>query len=59
MDVDQPYRSSPGNNLVRVAGLISKFSLGCGRTTADRQFFFINGRPCNPTKVCPPVVDDL
>lgn len=43
--------SSPGNNWVRVVGLISKFTLGCGRTTTDRQFFFINGRPCNPAKV--------
>ncbi|KAF9788005.1 hypothetical protein BJ322DRAFT_1002088 [Thelephora terrestris] len=42
---------SSGNNRVRVAGLISKFALGCGRTTKDRQFFFINGRPCNPAKV--------
>jgi DNA mismatch repair protein PMS2 len=62
-DVYSPRRSSPGNNRVQVIGLISKFSLGCGRTTTDRQFFFINGRPCNPTKVrqslssifdCPP-----
>ncbi|THH15413.1 hypothetical protein EW146_g5056 [Bondarzewia mesenterica] len=42
--------SSPSRNTVRVRGLISKFSLGCGRTGTDRQFFFINGRPCNPIK---------
>ncbi|KZT05115.1 DNA mismatch repair protein MutL [Laetiporus sulphureus 93-53] len=36
---------------VRVRGLVSKFSVGCGRTATDRQFFFINGRPCNPPKV--------
>ncbi|KIJ49650.1 hypothetical protein M422DRAFT_160918, partial [Sphaerobolus stellatus SS14] len=36
---------------VHVKGLISKFALGCGRTSADRQFFFVNGRPCNPGKV--------
>ncbi|KAF8577109.1 DNA mismatch repair protein MutL [Ramaria rubella] len=36
---------------VVVKGLISKFSSGCGRTNLDRQFFYINGRPCNPGKI--------
>ncbi|KAF8520420.1 hypothetical protein BU17DRAFT_46831, partial [Hysterangium stoloniferum] len=36
---------------VHVQGLISKFEPGCGRTSTDRQFFFVNGRPCNPSKV--------
>lgn len=36
---------------VVVRGMVSKFSLNCGRSASDRQFFFINGRPCNPTKV--------
>lgn len=53
-DANRPCRSSPGGNRVRVVGLTSKFALGCGRTTTDRQFFFINGRPCNPAKVCQP-----
>ncbi|KAH9942865.1 DNA mismatch repair protein MutL [Amylocystis lapponica] len=39
------------DNAVHVRGLISKFAVGCGRTGTDRQFFFINGRPCNPAKV--------
>jgi DNA mismatch repair protein PMS2 len=34
-----------------VEGLISKFSPGAGRAGTDRQFFFINGRPCTPSKV--------
>jgi DNA mismatch repair protein PMS2 len=34
-----------------VEGLISKFTPGAGRTGTDRQFFFINGRPCAPAKV--------
>ncbi|KAI0351151.1 DNA mismatch repair protein MutL [Trametes cingulata] len=38
-------------NEVKVRGLISKFAVGCGRTGTDRQFFFVNGRPCNPSKV--------
>ncbi|TFK51203.1 DNA mismatch repair protein MutL [Heliocybe sulcata] len=36
---------------VRVRGLISKFAVSCGRAATDRQFFYINGRPCNPSKV--------
>lgn len=32
-------------------GVISKFSPGNGRAGPDRQFLFINGRPCNPTKI--------
>jgi DNA mismatch repair protein PMS2 len=34
-----------------VEGLISKFTPGAGRVGTDRQFFFINGRPCAPAKV--------
>lgn len=36
---------------VKVKGLVSKFTVGAGRTTSDRQFFFVNGRPYNPGKV--------
>ncbi|KAH8093085.1 DNA mismatch repair protein MutL [Cristinia sonorae] len=36
---------------VRMCGLISKFVVGGGRTGTDRQYFFINGRPCAPSKV--------
>ncbi|KAI0823883.1 hypothetical protein BC628DRAFT_1382209 [Trametes gibbosa] len=38
-------------NRVQVRGLISRFSMGCGRNGTDRQFFFVNGRPCAPSKV--------
>ncbi|OBZ74664.1 Mismatch repair endonuclease PMS2 [Grifola frondosa] len=38
-------------NEVRVKGLVSKFAVACGRTGTDRQFFYVNGRPCNPSKV--------
>jgi DNA mismatch repair ATPase MutL len=41
----------PPVSRIRVEGLISKFSPGAGRTGTDRQFFFINGRPCAPVKV--------
>ncbi|EKM74869.1 hypothetical protein AGABI1DRAFT_19077, partial [Agaricus bisporus var. burnettii JB137-S8] len=36
---------------IRVRGLISKFSVSCGRTGTDRQFFYVNGRPCTLNKV--------
>ncbi|KAL0948421.1 hypothetical protein HGRIS_011002 [Hohenbuehelia grisea] len=36
---------------ITVKGLVSKFSVGCGRAGTDRQFFFVNGRPCNLNKV--------
>lgn len=36
---------------IQVKGLISKFSIGAGRSGPDRQFFYVNGRPCNLTKV--------
>lgn len=32
-------------------GLISKCSHGSGRSTNDRQFYYINSRPCEPTKI--------
>ncbi|KAK7677860.1 hypothetical protein QCA50_019172 [Cerrena zonata] len=36
---------------VHVRGLVSKFTVGGGRSGTDRQFFYVNGRPCTPTKV--------
>ncbi|OXG12257.1 DNA mismatch repair protein PMS2 [Cryptococcus neoformans Tu401-1] len=36
---------------VKVKGLISSAQWGCGFSTSSRQFFYINGRPCNLTKV--------
>ncbi|KIR97935.1 DNA mismatch repair protein PMS2 [Cryptococcus deuterogattii 2001/935-1] len=36
---------------VKVKGLISSAKWGCGFSTSSRQFFYINGRPCNLTKV--------
>ncbi|KAG6866554.1 hypothetical protein C0991_002039 [Blastosporella zonata] len=36
---------------VVVKGLISKFSVGGGRAGTDRQFFYVNGRPCNLSKI--------
>ncbi|TFK38593.1 hypothetical protein BDQ12DRAFT_651711 [Crucibulum laeve] len=36
---------------VKLKGLVSKFVPSCGRTGTDRQFFYVNGRPCNLTKI--------
>ncbi|KAJ7758016.1 histidine kinase-like ATPase [Mycena metata] len=36
---------------VEVRGLVSKFAVGCGRSGTDRQFFYVNGRPCHLSKV--------
>ncbi|XP_054850801.1 mismatch repair endonuclease PMS2 [Eublepharis macularius] len=38
-------------NLYIITGFISRCDHGIGRSTTDRQFFFINQRPCDPMKV--------
>ncbi|KAL1768338.1 mismatch repair endonuclease PMS2 [Sigmodon hispidus] len=38
-------------NLFRISGFISRCTHGTGRSSTDRQFFFINQRPCDPAKV--------
>lgn len=35
-----------------IDGFISKPDTGCGRNTSERQFFYINGRPCDMPNVC-------
>ncbi|BGP25673.1 ATP-binding mismatch repair protein [Rhodotorula toruloides] len=37
--------------VIKVRGLISKPAAPHGRTTSNRQFFYINGRPFTPTKI--------
>ncbi|XP_001494013.4 mismatch repair endonuclease PMS2 isoform X1 [Equus caballus] len=39
------------HNLFCISGFISRCTHGVGRSTTDRQFFFINRRPCDPAKV--------
>ena len=36
---------------VHVKGLISKPTTGSGRTSSNRQFYYVNGRPFTPSKV--------
>ncbi|XP_077172735.1 mismatch repair endonuclease PMS2 isoform X2 [Paroedura picta] len=38
-------------SLSTVSGFVSRCDHGVGRSATDRQFFFINQRPCDPTKV--------
>jgi DNA mismatch repair protein PMS2 len=38
---------------VEVIGYVSKSAHGEGRSSADRQFFYINSRPCTQAKVTP------
>lgn len=37
----------------RITGFVSQGDHGVGRSTTDRQFYFINNRPCDPLKVIP------
>uniref|UniRef100_A0A3B3D559 Mismatch repair endonuclease PMS2 n=1 Tax=Oryzias melastigma TaxID=30732 RepID=A0A3B3D559_ORYME len=37
--------------LFTITGFISRCDHGVGRSATDRQFFFINSRPCDPLKV--------
>ncbi|KAG8771401.1 hypothetical protein FRC15_003428 [Serendipita sp. 397] len=36
---------------VKITGMVSRFAVGCGRASNDRQFFFVNQRPCNLSKI--------
>ncbi|XP_047465112.1 mismatch repair endonuclease PMS2 [Mugil cephalus] len=37
--------------LFTITGFVSRGDHGVGRSSTDRQFFFINNRPCDPLKV--------
>ncbi|CAI9173303.1 unnamed protein product [Rangifer tarandus platyrhynchus] len=39
------------HDLFCISGFISHCAHGVGRSSTDRQFFFINRRPCDPAKV--------
>ncbi|KAG7325215.1 hypothetical protein KOW79_011531 [Hemibagrus wyckioides] len=38
-------------DLFKISGYVSQADHGVGRSATDRQFFFINKRPCDPSKV--------
>ncbi|XP_007498329.1 mismatch repair endonuclease PMS2 isoform X1 [Monodelphis domestica] len=39
------------HNLFSISGFVSRSDHGVGRSTTERQFFFINQRPCDPAKI--------
>ncbi|XP_023936432.2 mismatch repair endonuclease PMS2 [Bicyclus anynana] len=45
----QGYKNLP--DPVKLIGFISSCAHGSGRSSTDRQFFYVNSRPCEPTKV--------
>lgn len=42
---------------IKLKGFISSCSHGSGRSATDRQFYFINNRPCDPMKIAKLVND--
>ncbi|XP_071265744.1 mismatch repair endonuclease PMS2-like isoform X2 [Salvelinus alpinus] len=38
-------------DLFTISGFVSRGDHGVGRSATDRQFFYINNRPCDPSKV--------
>nr|WJN24954.1 mismatch repair protein [Pseudozyma thailandica] len=50
-DEESEAKSRDETSTVTVAGLISKPTYGNGRTSSDRQFFYINGRPWEAGRV--------
>ncbi|XP_066544977.1 mismatch repair endonuclease PMS2 [Amia ocellicauda] len=53
-DVKEDYGLSKADlpeHLYTISGFISRGDHGVGRSSTDRQFFFINQRPCDPSKV--------
>ncbi|KAM9715644.1 mismatch repair endonuclease PMS2 isoform 1-T1 [Menidia menidia] len=53
-NVIEEYGLSGGDlpkQLFTITGFVSRGDHGVGRSATDRQFFFINNRPCDPTKV--------
>ncbi|WWC66317.1 uncharacterized protein I206_100218 [Kwoniella pini CBS 10737] len=55
VDIDRVMARREGisetTQIIKVVGLISSAQWGQGRSSADRQFYFTNGRPCNLTSV--------
>ncbi|KAF2352662.1 DNA mismatch repair protein family [Trinorchestia longiramus] len=48
---DDTDQSANGDGGLRLEGFISSCAHGDGRSAADRQFYFVNSRPCDPVKV--------
>ncbi|XP_070579403.1 mismatch repair endonuclease PMS2-like isoform X2 [Ptychodera flava] len=48
---DYGLKADKVNAVFRISGLVSKPDHGLGRSSTDRQFYFINNRPCDYSKV--------
>ncbi|KAG8446925.1 hypothetical protein GDO86_014395 [Hymenochirus boettgeri] len=52
--VSEDYGLNPADlpsGLYNISGYVSRCDHGLGRSSTDRQFFYINQRPCDPAKV--------
>lgn len=56
-DIRAPLSDFDDLNL-RLRGFISSCEHGKGRGSADRQFYYINGRPCDPNRISK-LINDL
>lgn len=51
LDIKQSEVDSLNTSQFKIEGFVSKIEHGCGRSSKDRQFFYINSRPVELTKV--------
>lgn len=47
LESDTPLDVKNGSIQIKVDGFISKPDHGCGRSSSDRQYFYLNGRVCD------------
>lgn len=53
-DINASQKSQGHKNIVKpieFTGFISSCAHGSGRSSTDRQFYYVNSRPCEPTKI--------
>nr|CAD7203615.1 unnamed protein product [Timema douglasi] len=50
-ELGAPPQMVVDKDLFQLEGCVSSCAHGAGRATSDRQFYYINSRPCEPTKV--------
>ncbi|OTF81938.1 mismatch repair endonuclease PMS2-like protein [Euroglyphus maynei] len=50
--LDEDAIDGTSDDQVQINGYISKPDKGCGRSLQDRQYFYINNRPCDLPQIC-------
>nr|CAD7428416.1 unnamed protein product [Timema monikensis] len=50
-ELGAPPQMVEDKDLFQLEGCVSSCAHGAGRAASDRQFYYINSRPCEPTKV--------